>query len=74
MISDPSVQLRLSSDWPGPSFWAPAVGRRAGVVILASEAFRDRVSVWQRDIDGRFLSLLINIDDIYINLPVFTRV
>ena len=67
MISDSSVQLRLSSDWPGPSFWAPAVSRRGGVVILGSEAFRDRVSVWQRDTDGRVLSLLITIDDIDIN-------
>lgn len=68
MISDSSVQLRLSSDWPGPSFWALAVSRRGGVVILGSEAFRDRVSVWQRDTDGRVLSLLITIDDIDINL------
>ena len=35
---------------------------------MGSEAFRDRVSVWQRDTDGRVLSLLINIVDIYINL------
>lgn len=68
MISDPTMQLHLSSDLLGPSFWTPAVGRRGGVAILRCEAFCDEVTVWQRDTDGRVLSLLINIDDICINL------
>ena len=58
MISDPSMQLRLSSGWPGPSFGAPAVGRRGRVVILCSEAFCDRVSVCQKDTNGLICRIL----------------
>ena len=68
MISDPTMQLHLSSDLLGSCFWTPAVGRRGGVAILCSEAFCDEVTVWQRDTDGRVLSSLRNIDDICINL------
>ena len=62
MISDPTMQLHLSSALLGPCFWTPAVGRRGGVAILCCEAFCDE------DTDGRVLSLLIDIDDICINL------
>ena len=49
MISDDVVLRSFSSSWPGPSLWAPAVGRRGGVAILSSDVFRHNVSVWQKD-------------------------
>ena len=73
MISDPTMQLHLSSDLLGPCFWTPAVGRRGGVAILRSEAFCDEVTVWQRDTDGRVLSLLINICINLVNVYVLMR-
>ena len=50
MISDDSVSRAFSSEWRGPSFWAPALGRSGGVAILCSEAYAGNVSVWQRDV------------------------
>ena len=35
---------------------------------MCSDLFRDRLSVWQRDSDGRVLSLLICFVDINVNL------
>ena len=46
MISDDSVSRAFSSEWRGPSFWAPALGRSGGVAILCSEAYAGNVSVW----------------------------
>ena len=68
MVSNVTIKSSFSSRWRGPSFWAPAVGRRGGVAILCSDRFRDRLSVWQRDSDGRFLSLLISFGHINVNL------
>ena len=68
IVSNVTIQSSFSSRWRGPSFWAPAVGRRGGVAILCSDRFRDRLSVWQRDSDGRVLSLLISFGDINVNL------
>ena len=44
MISDADQIKSLSSRWTGPSFWAPAIGRRGGVAVLFSKDFRDKVS------------------------------
>ena len=71
MVSNVTIQSSFSSRWRGPSFWAPAVGRKGGVAILCSDRFRDRLSVWQRDSDGRVLSLLISFGDINVNLVNF---
>ena len=68
MISNDAVLSSFSSSWPGPSFWAPAVGRRGGVAILCSDVFRNNVSVWQKDESGRILSLLVKFDDFNLNL------
>ena len=68
MISNDAVLRSFSSSWPGPSFWAPAVGRRGGVAILCSDVFRNNVSVWQKDQSGRILSLLVKFDDFNLNL------
>ena len=74
MISNDAVLRSFSSSWPGPSFWAPAVGRRGGggggggVAILCSDVFRKNVSVWQKDQSGRILSLLVKFDNFNLNL------
>ena len=67
-ISDYSVSLAFSSEWRGPSFWAPALGRSGGVVILSSEAYAGNVSVWQRDVNGRVLSLNVRFGTFKIKL------
>ena len=68
MISDADQIKSLSSRWTGPSFWAPAIGRRGGVAVLFSKDFRDKVSVWKKDSDGRILSILLKVDDLNINV------
>ena len=68
MISDADQIKSLSSRWTGPSFWAPAIGRRGGVAVLFSRDFRDKVSVWKKDSDGRILSILLKVDDLNINV------
>ena len=68
MISDDATCRSFSSRWLGPSFWAPACRRRGGVAILCSDRFRNNVSVWQKDSDGRVLSILVTLNDIKLNL------
>ena len=68
MISKESKIASLSASWRGPSFWAPAVGRRGGVVILCSQDYSDQVSVWQKDSNGRIVSLLVQCDSVKLNL------
>ena len=67
-ISYDSVFRAFSSEWRGPSFWAPALGRSGGVAILCSEAYAGNVSVWQRDVSGRVLSLTVKFGTFKINL------
>ena len=68
MISDDVTCRSFSSRWLGPSFWALACRRRGRVAILCSDRFRNNVSVWQKDSDGRVLSILVTLDDIKLNL------
>ena len=68
MVSDPNSQEALAKRWKGPSFWAPASGRRGGVAILCSPRQSDNVSVWQKDTGGRLLSILISLQNLKINL------
>ena len=68
MISDDTTCRSLSSCWSGPSFWALACRRRGGVAVLCSDRFRDNISVWQKDSDGRVLSILVTLDDLRLNL------
>lgn len=68
MVSDDRTQEQLAEKWNRPSYWSPAIGRRGGVAILISPRQREKVSVWQRDAEGRLLSLLISFDTIRINL------
>ena len=67
-ISDDSVSRAFSSEWRGPSFWVPALERSGGVAILSSEAYAGNVSVWQRDVSGRVLSLTVKFGTFKINL------
>ena len=68
MISKESKIAFLSASWRGPSFWAPAVGRRGGVTILCSQDSSDQVSVWQKDSNVRIVSLLVQCDSVKLNL------
>ena len=58
----------VSSRWPGPSYWSPAVGRQGGVVILLNPNFQGDILSWCRDSDGQIVSLLVCIDTFKINL------
>ena len=68
MITDPQRIKSLRSRWPGPSFWAPALGKQGGVAILVNSNFSGRISSWCRDSSGRVLSLLIEYNDFRINV------
>ena len=68
MVSDPGSQEAFAKRWNGPSFWAPALGRRGGVAILCSPRQSDNVSVWQKDTGRRLLSILISLQNLKINL------
>ena len=68
MISKESKIASLSASWRGASFWAPAVDRRGGVVILCAQDYSDQVSVWQKDSNGRIVSLLVQCDSVKLNL------
>ena len=60
-ISDDSVSRTFSSEWRGPSFWAPAL-------LLCSESYATNVSVRQGDVSGRVLSLTVKFGTFKINL------
>ena len=68
MVSLESKIMSFSADWSGPSYWAPAVGRRGGVAILCSNDYRNAISVWQKDSSGRILSLLVSLGAFNVNL------
>ena len=68
MISDDETIKSLSSRWPGPSYWAPAIGRRGGVAILFSKHFEGKISVWKKDPDGRVLSVQLQFNEISLNV------
>ena len=66
--SDPSSIHRLSSRWPGASFWSPAIGKQGGVAILVNENFSGKILNWRKDSEGRILSLLVDLDNIRLNI------
>ena len=68
MVSNDHRREALARQWDGPTFWSLAIGRQGGVVILCSPGQRENVSIWQKDPEGRLLSLLISFNDIKVNL------
>jgi len=62
MISDDLFQSALAREWNGPSYWSPATGRSGGVPILCSPYQHHNISVWQKDVRGRLISLLLTIN------------
>ena len=68
LVSDYDKIKRLSSHWPGASFWSPAVGKQGGVCILVNENFVGRIVNCRRDSDGRVLSLLVDLGGSRFNL------
>ena len=68
LVSDDHRPEALAPQWDGPSFWSLAIGRRGGVVTLCSPGQRENVSTWQKDPEGRLLSLLISANGMKVNL------
>lgn len=68
MISDENSISSLSSLWAGDSYWSPALGRQGGVLVLISKNFDGQVISWQKDSDGRVLSLLVRYGNVNFNL------
>ena len=68
LISDDKSIKKLSSQWPGTSFWSPAIGKQGGVTILISERFDGKVLSWLKDSGGRILSLLVSYADVTFNV------
>ena len=67
-ISDDSVSRAFSSECRSPSFWAPALVRGSGVAILCSQSYASNVSVRQRDVRRRIISLTVKFGTFEINL------
>lgn len=67
LISDISFFRVLSAQWPGPSYWSPALGRQGGVFILISENFNRKVVSWNKDTGGRVVSLLLDLGNTQVN-------
>lgn len=63
LCSDPIMIRNLKSQWSGPSFWSPALGKQGGLAVFVNENSRFEVLHWQRDSTGRIISLLVKIDD-----------
>ena len=68
LVSNDHRREALAQQWDGPTFWSLAIGRQGGVVILCSPGQRENVSIWQKDPEGRLLSLLISFNDIKVNV------
>jgi len=68
LISHISSIRALSAQWPGPSYWSPALGRQGGVFILISEHFDGKVVSWNKDMGGRVVSLLLDLGNTRVNL------
>ena len=58
----------FQSQWSGPSFWSPALGKQDGVAIFVQENSRFDILNWQKDSSGRVVSLLVKVDDALFNL------
>ena len=67
-ITDPEVFCAFSKAWRGPCFWFPAVGKRAGVLTCFSDSFSGIIRNWKRDVSGRVISLVFELDGLKINL------
>jgi len=52
----------------GPSFWSPTAERQGVVAILIKENFEGKIVSWNKDSDGRILSLLLELPNVRINL------
>ena len=68
LVSDPDHIRRLSSRWPGASFWSPAVGKQGGVCVLDNENFRGKIVNLHRDSNGQVLTLLVELGGSHFNL------
>lgn len=57
----------MRAQWPGKSFWSPALGKPGGAALLISDKSRFEVSTWKKDSSGRIVSVLAFIDDLRFN-------
>ena len=77
MVSDSNSIKSRSAQWPGVSLWAPALGRKGGVAVFVSPDFEGKIVSWQKDSEGRIISMLIryqNIDYNVVNIYAPTNV
>ena len=65
--TDNSIR-NLTSQWSGPSYWSPALGKQSGVAVLVKENSRFEVLNWQKDSSDRIVSLLVKVADARFNL------
>ena len=68
MVSDSNSIKSLSARWPGVSLWAPALGRKRGVAVFISPDFEGKIASWQKDSEGRIISMLIRYQNIDYNV------
>lgn len=43
LVSSSNIINGLSSRWPGPTFWSPAIGQQGGIAILVNESFQAKI-------------------------------
>ena len=65
--TDSSIR-KFTSQWSGPSYWSPALGKQGGVAVLVKENSPFEVLNWQKDSSGRIVSLLVKVADARFNL------
>ena len=58
----------FQSQWSGPCFRSPAIGKQGGVAIFVQENFRFDILNWKKDSSGRVVSLLVKVDDTLFNM------
>jgi len=58
----------LSARWGGRSFWSPSLGRQGGVAVLFSSSFSGDIGTWEKDSEGRIVSVLISFGNFSYNL------
>ena len=68
LCSDNDIIAGLSSQLQGSSYWSPAIGKQGGIAILVNENFQGNILSWRKDVEGRIISLLVNIYNFKINL------
>ena len=67
-ISDSSVFRSFTEKWQGSCFWSPAFGKQGSVLTFFSDSFDYEVVQWKRDTSGRVVSVVIKVNNYFINI------